>query len=248
MKTKCRPVLEWVWFFLIVGIGWQLLAILVNNALICPSPVTVLWHMKEQFVSPDFWPVILQTILRAMLALLLSFAAAVPCAFLAAFYPLCSGFLNRLVSVLQTVPNVCYIILLLFWTSRVQTVILTGFFLLFPLIYRTLYEQLCAIQKDWKDVWILYPQPRWVLMIKICLPLLQPALLAALKNASSLSFKACVTSEILTGLSFGIGRKIQSARFDLNLAGVAGWSLWLVLLVFLFEKLISWLIGAWLKR
>lgn len=236
-------IVQWILFWLLLAGAWQLLSLWIHNALICPSPLHVLREMMRQILLPGFWQSLAATVLRALLALGLSFLAALPIAFLSAFYAWIGGFFNRLVSLMQTVPNVCYIILLLFWTGRTQTVILTGFFLLFPLIYRGLYEQLCALRRRWRDVWVIYPQPTWILMRKICLPQLRPALSAAIKTASSLSFKVCVTSEILAGLSTGIGKKIQTARFDLNLAGVAGWSLWLVLLVFCFEKIWGFLLS-----
>lgn len=246
-SSKRQNLLEWLFFFVIVLSLWQFAAWSIHNALICPTPWQVFQAMIDQFQSPTFWPAIGTTILRALFSLGFSFAAALPISFLGAFYPLGGGFFNRLVSIFQTVPNVCYIVLLLFWTSREQTVILTGFFLLFPLLYRSLYEALCALQEQWKAVWTLYPQPKFILMGKICFPLLRFPLLAAIKSASSLSFKVGVTSEILTGLMVGIGKRMQMARLNLDLAGVVGWSIWLVILVFVFEKLWSFFIDRFLR-
>lgn len=244
--SKFRNGLEWFFFFVIVLGVWQFAALSIHNPLVCPTPWQVILAMVEQCQAPTFWPAISTTIIRALFALGFSFGAALPISFLGAFYPWCGGFFNRLVSVFQTVPNVCYIVLLLFWTSREQTVIITGFFLLFPLLYRSFYEALGAIQKQWHAVWTLYPQPKFILMGKICFPLLRYSLLAAIKSASSLSFKVCVTSEILTGLMVGIGKRMQMARLNLDLAGVIGWSLWLVILVFMFEMLWSFCIDRFL--
>lgn len=246
-KDLKKRSLEWISFLIIILVLWQIVAYFIHNTLICPTPLQVGKTMIQQFQSPTFWPTIFVTIYRALCSLALSLSLALPISFLGAFYPLCGGFFNRLVSVIQTVPNVCYIVLLLFWTSREQTIILTGFFLLFPLIYRILYEALCDIQEKWQEVWQIYPQPKRILMGKICFPLLRFSLVGAIKNASSLSFKSCVTSEILTGLSVGIGKKMQMARLDLDLAGVAGWSIWLIILVFIFEKFWSFFIDHFLE-
>lgn len=245
MKRLLRSSLfQWAAFLVIIGVLWAGAALAVSNPIILPSPWQVLLEMKRQLLQEGFALSMLLTIARALAALASSFVLAMPAAFLAVFYPAIRGFLNRLVSVMQTVPNVCYIILLLFWTSREQTVILTGFFLLFPICYRSFYEQLITLVRQWKPVWMIYPQPRSVLMVQICLPMLRPSFSAALKSASSLAFKACVTSEILTGLAPGIGKSMQLARLDLNLAGVFAWSVWLVLLVFLFEQLWNRLVLA----
>ncbi|WP_323088904.1 ABC transporter permease [Allobaculum sp. JKK-2023] len=227
----------WLAFLITVLSLWQTAAWVMHNSLICPSPAQTFSQMIEQARAPGFFIAIAWTIGRALGALAASFVLAIPASFAGAFYGPAREFLNRLVSILQTVPNVCYIILLLFWTDRNATVILTGVFLLFPLIYRSLYEQLAELIHQYRPIWIVYNQPRIVLMLRVCFPMLRPAFLAALKNASSLGFKACVTSEILTGIAPGMGKKIQAARLDLNLAGVFAWSIWLILLVFAFEKL-----------
>ncbi|MBF0579027.1 hypothetical protein IM774_04360 [Erysipelotrichaceae bacterium RD49] len=235
--SKAGGLFYWLMFLGTVGVAWQIAASILNNSLICPSPFGVLAQMAVQIQSPGFLASLLFTIGRALIALAVSLLLAIPASFAGAFFIPAKEFLNRLVSILQTVPNVCYIILLLFWTDRNMTVILTGVFLLFPLIYRSLYEQLAQLIHQYRPIWIVYPQPRIVLMSRICFPMLRPAFLAAIKSASSLGFKACVTSEILTGIAPGIGKKIQIARLDLNLAGVFAWSIWLILLVFCFEKL-----------
>lgn len=235
--SKAGGLFYWLLFLAIVIGIWQMAASILDNALICPGPLAVAGQMVVQIQSPGFLGAMFFTIGRALAALAVSLVLAIPASFAGAFFTAAREFLNRLVSILQTVPNVCYIILLLFWTDRNMTVILTGVFLLFPLIYRSLYEQLTQLIHQYRPIWIVYPQPRYILMSRICFPMLRPALLAAIKSASSLGFKACVTSEILTGIAPGIGKKIQIARLDLNLAGVFAWSIWLILLVFCFEKL-----------
>lgn len=243
--SRSRPwkksLIEWFWFlFILLGL-WSITALVMDNALVCPTPWACLEQMVLQVQNPTFLLSAFSTIGRAMESLVLSFVLGLAASFLGAFWKPAGSFLGKLVSLFQTVPNVCYIILLLFWTSREQTVILTGFFLLFPLVYREFYEQLESLKKRYAEVWKIYPQPAWVRMFVICLPMMKPAFLSALKSASSLAFKVCVTSEILTGLQPGIGKSLQMARLDLNPAGVVGWSIWLILIVFCFEKLWNWI-------
>lgn len=237
-KDRQLRVKDWAMFIVGALILWQIGSLIVNNNLVLPSPIRVGKQMLLQMQNPDMYISCGMTIARALSALVLSFVIALPLSFLATFYSKYFRLtLDRIAALMQTVPNVCYIIMLLFWTSRNATVILTGIFLLCPLIYRALVEQLDVIIDQWTPIWILYPQPTWVLMSRICFSMLKPAIASALKSASSMAFKVCVTSEILTGLTPGIGRNIQLARLDLNAAGVLGWSIWLVILSFGFEAL-----------
>lgn len=227
---------------------WQIVSLFVSNHLIVPSPLAVAREMLVQIQTVTMWQACAFTIMRALTALFFSFLIALPLSFLATFYPRIFRYtLDRISALMQTVPNVCYIIMLLFWTTRNMTVILTGIFLLCPMIYRIFVEQLDVIIEKWRPIWTLYPQPKRVLMIAICIPMLKSAFASALKSASSMAFKVCVTSEILTGLANGIGRNIQMARLDLNAAGVLAWSIWLVLLAWGFEKLWNICIHAFFK-
>lgn len=217
---------------------WQVISLIVANHLIVPSPIAVAKQMLVQIQEIEMWQACGYTIIRSLMALFFSFVLALPLSFLAAFYPKIFRYsLDRISALMQTVPNVCYIIMLLFWTSRNMTVILTGIFLLCPMIYRIFVEQLDTMIDTWRPLWTIYPQPKWVLMFMICIPMLKSAFAGALKSASSMAFKVCVTSEILTGLANGIGRNIQMARLDLNAAGVLAWSVWLIVLAWGFEKL-----------
>lgn len=237
-----KTAVNWGVFIALLVAVWWLAALSIDNEVICPSPWLVGQQMAAQVSSPGFSASVGATIGRALLAMGLSCGLALPLALIAAFFHGAGEMINRLVSVLQTIPNICYVILLLFWTTREYTVLLTGAFLLFPMGYRTFYEHLRLLIKTWSPVWTVYPQPKRVLMGRICLPMLQPAFKAALKSMSSLAFKVCVTSEILTGLATGVGKSMQLARLDLNLAGVLAWSVWLVILVFLFEAVWDWML------
>lgn len=250
-KKKRRPckgirwskrIASWLVFLLIVT-GWQLVCLKVDNSLICPSPFEIVEQMIAQAQRPDFFRIVFTTVLRAMQALVVSFAAGFAAAFASFFWKPAAGFFNALAGLLQTVPNISYIILLLFWTGREQTVLLVAFFMLFPMVYRTLYEQLAQLHHHLHDLWTIYPQPPLFLAFRICLPMMKASIASALKNASSVSFKVVVMTEILASISTGIGRSMQAARLDINVAGVLGWSFWLILLVYLFEKLWNGLLG-----
>lgn len=232
----------WLVFLLAVGI-WQLVCLKVDNSLICPSPAEIVEQMIAQAQRPDFFRIVSMTVWRAMSALAISFAAGFAAAFASFFWKPAAGFFNAAAGLLQTVPNISYIILLLFWTGREQTVLLVAFFMLFPMVYRSLYEQLADLRHHLRDLWAIYPQPPLFLAFRICLPMMKASIASALKSASSVSFKVVVMTEILASISTGIGRSMQAARLDINVAGVLGWSFWLILLVFLFEKLWNGLLG-----
>lgn len=228
--------------------AWMLLAWKMDNSILCPSPVQVAEQMILQLQRPDFFAIISITAGRALGGLALSFAAGVLLACLALFVPLLKGMLNSLVSLMQAVPNVCYIILLLFWTSRNTTVLTVIFCLLFPVVYRSFLEALEQLADHWRDVFQVYPQPWWIILSRACFPAMEPVFASALISGSSMAFKAAVMAEVLAAVTQGVGRSLQAARVNVEVAQVLGWMVWLLLLVFMFEKLWRWLIAALFRK
>lgn len=238
-----RKVRSWTIYLLVLLMIWQILSVFVNNALICPSPLLVLQNMKEQLLSASFFPYLGSTLARALTALVLSFLSGLLFAFAAFLQPKISFGLEKTVVLMQAVPNIAYIILLLFWAGRNEAIILVQFFLLFPLVCRSFMEGFADIRQKWNDIFTLYPQPVPVLLKDACLPMLRPVFSASLKSASSLALKAGVMAEILASARSGMGRGMQIARMSVNPAGVLGWVIWLLLLAFACEKLCSLLVS-----
>ena len=91
----------------------------------------------------------------------------------------------------------------------------------------------------WHDVLMIYPQSMYVTVTRIYIPLMKSAVVSSLISASSLAFKVGVMAEILGQVQTGIGRQIQLARLDIDLASVMAWTIWLILIVFVFDALIK---------
>lgn len=192
--------------------------------------------LQVSFVS--FYKALLSTLLRAFLSILISLMAA----FLFSFYCLHHDFFYRFFEkalvIVRSIPNVTFVILLMFWVKREISVYIVAFLLLFPVLFDILYQALKEIETKWKDVFILYPQRFLTRLQYVYLPMLKSPLKAGMSSAASLSFKVCVMAEILASVSSGIGRGMQLDRLDLNLAGVMAWTIWLLICVYIFNKLI----------
>lgn len=73
----------------------------------------------------------------------------------------------------------------------------------------------------------------------VYLPLLRPAMASSWITCSSLGFKVVVMAEIMTSVSLGIGANMQYDRLNVNLAGVMAWTIWLLICVCIFNKLLK---------
>ncbi len=236
MNRRNKIVRQILFWMVLLGL-WSLMALMMNNSILCPAPWDVVRQMMVQLTRPDFFSIVGITTLRALSGLLISFAAGILSACEAHFLPVLKDMMNNLVSLMQAIPNVCYIILLLFWTGRNNVILIVIFCLLFPVAYRNFLETLDQIQNRWKDVFAVYPQPWWIVLTRACFPAMEPVFASTLISGSSMAFKAAVMAEVLASANIGIGRSMQAARVNVEVAQVMAWMVWLLILVFLFEKI-----------
>lgn len=232
-------VRHWIYFFVGFCTIWWIGSLFVNNIYILPRPDMVFFRMLTLCQSFTFYQSIFMTFLRASISILISFLLACFFAYASLHCAWLSSLLEKIVLILRAVPNVTYVILLLFWVSRDTSVLIVSFLLLFPVIYQTLYDALKNIQSQWKDVLLLYPQDAFTTLTRVYLPLVKPAVRSSLINASSLAFKVGVMAEILASVSTGIGRQMQLARLDVELTTVMAWTVWLLIFVFLFDFVVK---------
>ena len=242
MEENMKKYYSWLIFIFVFFTVWQIASILIDNSFILPSVITVLKDFLSFFYTKTFYHATYYTLIRVFTGIFFSFLIGVLFAYLCFKNRLFSDILSKLFIILKSLPNVSIIILLLFWISRELTVFVVIFLLLFPIVYENVSVSLQAIQKKWKEVLFIYPQPYTRLIKEVYLPLLKPAIVSSLLNCCSLAFKAGVMAEILGQVQNGIGRQIQYCRVNFELSKVIAWTIWIVILVFLFDSLLKFLL------
>ncbi|MEY8380067.1 ABC transporter permease [Ileibacterium valens] len=239
--------IRWIALSAVLISIWQIASLITDNSLICPSIFEIIAQMIGQASSPVFYQALGMTLARCVIGLFLSFILALLAGAFSFWNQKIGWVCDQLCALLQSIPNVAFIILLLFWTGRNEAVVIVQILLLTPMIFRELHEGLKDIARTYHEVFVLYPQPLVEKLKKAALPMLEPMMRSSLKSAGSLGLKAVVMAEILASVSNGIGRQLQSARLNLNFAGVLGWVLWLMLISLLLEQ--GWnALFAWLEE
>ena len=79
------------------------------------------------------------------------------------------------------------------------------------------------------------------------IPLLKPALGSALISITSLGFKVGVMAEILSQVRGGIGRNMQIAKLNVDLASLLAWTIWFLIVVAVCEWIIKKTIATIMK-
>lgn len=236
-KKQIRILISFLFLFLI----WQYLAMKLQNSIILPYPKEVLVQMLTQLQSTLFYDSIVQTFLRIVLGFLIALGLATLLSFLSYFYPWFADLFYPILLLTRSIPNISYILIVLFWFSAQTSVMIITFLILFPTIYANLYQGLVSFPKEFQDVMKVYPAPKTDEIFHVYLPYLRPYIFASTNAGLSLSLKVGIMAEILGQARTGIGRQLNICRLNLDMAGVFAWTIWIILLLFLIERAISYL-------
>lgn len=233
---------------LVLLLVWLVAAFLIDNDIILPGPVAVVTRIAQMVQDQQFYLGIGATFWRAHLAFLISLLLGVALAFFSFRYALVRDFLTPWIRFLQTIPQISFIILLLFWFDQEKSILLVVILMDFPIAYFNQLESLNSIEQDYLDIIRISHQPWWYNLKKAYLPLSLAGLIATLQSALPLSLKVTVMSEVLIHTSLGIGRALSSARANIDMIGVFAWTLVMVLLISLETGLITTLLEKKQRR
>lgn len=215
---------------------WQLVSFLVANPLMVPSVMSVLSRLVLFLLQPLFWTSLMTTLLRVLMGTMISFALAFALAFASYRLRWIEAFLQPILMLTKTLPNITYILLVLVWFSRETSVAMVSFLVVFPVIYGQLYGGLLAIEQDHLDVLKIYPESLKTTLLNVWLPLIEIHIIEALVLALSLGFKVGVMAEILGQVQPGLGYLFYTAKTNFEIADLFALSLAMLAVVTLFEK------------
>lgn len=227
---------------------WQILSIMIQNDILIPYPKEVITYMFHQLTSPLFYESLTSTAIRSLTGLFYACILAFLLASLAYFIPFIYQILSPVMLIIKSIPNVSYILLVLVWFGSQASAVIVCFLIIFPVLYMNILSGYQSIQKVYLEVMQIYPAPFFYQLKKIYFPFVFPYFIAGFSTSLGLSFKVGVMSEILGQVSVGIGRQLNICRVNLDMTGIFAWTIWLVLLLAIVEKLCNFVIVKFKKH
>ncbi len=231
MNKKCLSII------VLIGI-WQLLSMLTDREVLLPQPIHVFTRIYEMLLSGKFYGAVATTLLRANLSFLIALILGISLGLLAAFHSQIEAFLNPILSFLQTIPQISYMIILLVWFDQFMCILIIILLMTFPIVYHNILTGMKNIDVSLIDIIRQYQHPMPFLIFKVYLPLIKPYIYSAIDAILPLSLKIGVMAEVLIQTRTGIGAQLYLARLNIDMTGVFAWTICLVILLMLEVKIV----------
>ncbi len=223
---------------------WQITAKFVGNPLLLPGPVQVLGRLGEMALQGEFWRItafsIGRIVLGAGVAVVLGVGLAVPSAMSGALCAL----ISPLMTAMKAAPVASFAILVLIWLERdLVPVVICGMMVL-PVVWGNVYAGIREVDSHLLEMAKVYRLPGRRVLTQIYVPSVLPYFRAACRTALGLGWKAGIAAEVLTVPRSSIGRMIADSKLYLMTEDLFAWTLTVVVLSLLLEKITLRLLGG----
>ena len=244
IKKYVLPVLA-VLFWLCV---WQIIALLVNKELLLPDPISVFVRIGEMMASSSFWVTVFNSIKNILLGLAVGFVLGTLTAVLTSNIKALDVMLKPLISVIKITPVASFILLLVLWMNRIDVPSFVSVLIVFPIVWANISQGIKSTDPKLKDVAKVFGFSFFKKLIYLYVPTVLPSALAALMSSIGLAWKAGISAEILALPHDTIGYEIFQAKNYLFTLDVFAWTVVIIALSVIFERLIIFLIGLLSKK
>ena len=227
---------------------WQIAAMLVDTEFLFPTPVGVICRLFTIWREEGFFIAISNSFIKIVSGFLLGLIIGILLALIAARYSIIEQLLWPYMITIKSVPVASFIVLALMWLTSRQLSTFISFLMVLPIIYTNILSGIKNSDRE-KDkmasVFRMSPMNR---VIYIWIPRLKPFMLSACSIAIGLSWKAGVAAELIGIPGGSLGEMLYYSKLYFNTLDLFAWTLIIVLISVLFERLFITLLKFIFRR
>lgn len=222
---------------------WFLIARIIGQELLLPTPLQVLRKLFSLAAERSFWLATLRSILRVLAGLLSATVLGVLLAALTERSALARSLLSPVMTLVKSTPVASFIILALLWLGRdILPAFITALMVL-PVVWANVSAGLAARDIQLLEMARLYRLPRMRVLRRVTIPSVLPHFRAALRSSLGMGWKAGIAAEVLTVPTFSIGKNIYESKLYLETSELFAWTLTVIILSLVIEKVLLRLVG-----
>lgn len=223
---------------------WAAIAVLVGNPILVAGPGETLGAFFGSFTQPAFWSAIAQTTVRIVCVGLASALVATVLGFVAARFSWVRVLLAPAIQVMKSAPVACIIVIVLVAAGAVGALVSIVAFVTIPPFYVAALEAQGARNDATERILRLAGLSAPRVFLASTWPSMLPFFSAAAKTAIGLSWKAGITAELLCIPLGSIGAAVYGAKLTLDTPALLMWTIVVMLLGWVNEKLAVALLDA----
>ncbi|NLV50576.1 MAG: ABC transporter permease subunit [Clostridiales bacterium] len=223
---------------------WQLISYLVGQRLLIVSPVEVLLRLGTIWMEPGFWRTVFFSFTRIISGFLIALITGFFLALLSGKFRFFEMMLRPFVVTIKSVPVASFIIISLIWLSARELSIFISFLMVFPVVYMNVLQGIKIVDRKLVEMAKVFDVGWNRSLLRVYMPSIKPFLISACGVGFGMSWKAGVAAEVIGIPKGSIGERLYEAKIYLNTSDLFAWTVVIVLISVVFEKLFLRLLRA----
>ena len=221
---------------------WQVLAMLADMPIFFVSPLKTLTRLITLMGTARFYRAVARTTLRILAGYLLSALTACVLALLSKRHRLLREILQLPMMAVRTIPVVSFIILALICLPSRYLSVLISFLMVLPIFYSGILTGLDGASQELEEMSRLFGIRGLRHLRYVLYPQLQAQLTATAVTAVGFAWKSGTAAEVIGIPSGSIGERLQQAKIYLMTPDLFAWTVVIVVMCVLCEKMIRLLL------
>ncbi len=223
---------------------WQGFSMLVQNTILVAGPVETLKAFVEDIVTPVFWFHVGNSLLRILAGFFVALILGIVLALLSHRFGFIKDFLTPFMMLAKAVPVAAFAVMLLIWWGSSGLSFAISFLVCLPIFYVNFLEGISHVDGKMLQTCNSFDMSIPAKALYLYRPTLVPFMESALKTSLGMSIKAGVAAEVIGMPKWSIGTALYESKIYLETAHVFSWTIVVILLGMLLEKIILTLFRA----
>ena len=227
-----------VWAVIFWLVLWESVAYIYEDNFLFVSIFEILNRFYDLALTREFWEAALNSSLKIFSGIALSLILSIITAPLAYRYKRIKELLAPLLVAIKSVPVASFIIFALVFISSSKLSVLISLLIGYPIIYTNILNGMEAMDKKMLEMAKVFNISGIKKIIYVYLPLIRNDFKSGLNLAVGMCWKAGVAAEVI-GIPTGtLGEGLYISKLQLDTGGIMAYTLLIVILSIIFEKLI----------
>lgn len=226
---------------------WQAASLIIDNSILLVGPADVLRALAALLSQPDFFRSVGRSLGKISLGFFCGFAGGVLAGSLAFRFRLLSEFLDPVVMLLKSIPVASFVILALICMGSEHLSVFISFTVVFPIIYIHTIAGLKSTDHKLLEMARVF-RLRFPKKVRfLYLPALLPHLADGCRVALGMAWKSGIAAEVIGVPAHTIGENLYLSKIYLSTADLFAWTIVIILVSMMFERLALWLLDQFGK-
>lgn len=237
-----------LWAAAVWLIVWQTASMWIGQEILLVSPVAVLRKLFELVQTASFWQSLACSFLRILSGFLLGMISGVLLAAAASASRRIDELLEPFVQTVKSIPVASFIILVLIWVSPENLSVIISLLMVFPVIYTNVKDGIRSMDRNLTEMAELFAVPLPLRIRYIYASQILPFFRAGCSLALGLCWKSGIAAEVIGLPENTIGENLYNAKIYLNTPDLFAWTLVIVVVSVLFERIFLRLVDLGVRR